>query len=273
MPPSRFLPLRLFHLPCESALILLTISHSNVCLKENRVLYFLWWSTHVSVSPANSQNHIFFSFVWWKAAAQRREICRSDESASSNFSCFVFFSQLSHVCFCLTSSLKPTPPSPPRPLLQCVTRGARCLVRENVPTYQKAPGFWVEAAQRRKRSSWIQWLRMEGWGQSCEERWLIPAAERRSLWKDAESSGFVLYFLPEISAALISSRCFRFALSLVGALLLMLPPRRPSQVMAALHNWMSPLCCFRRFTNIYYDIKWGGINCIDPFIRKSHLLE
>ena len=94
------------------------------------------------------------------------------------------------LCFSHSTSSLTTPPAltlsphpPSHSLLQCVTTGARCLVRENVPTYQKAPGFWVEAAKRRKRSSWIQWVRMEGWGQSCEERWLIPAAERRLCWK------------------------------------------------------------------------------------------
>lgn len=85
-------------------------------------------------------------------------------------------------CLCYTLTLTHPPSSPP-----VCNQGARCLVRENVPTYQKAPGFWVEAAKRRKRSSWIQWVRIVGWEQSCEERWLIPAAERQQRWKGTES--------------------------------------------------------------------------------------
>lgn len=39
----------------------------------------------------------------------------------------------------------------PRTLLQFVTMGARCLVRENVPAYQKAPGFLSGSGQQKEK--------------------------------------------------------------------------------------------------------------------------
>lgn len=98
-------------------------------------------------------------------------------------------------------------------LLHGVTKGARCLVGENVPTYQKAPGFLVEAAKRRKRSSWIQWVQREGWGL---QRTVINTSSREAVALKGHSEWepvlncFVPYFLFEISIDCSSLLCINF---------------------------------------------------------------
>lgn len=151
--------------PVGSNLISLTISRTNAYLKRKNAML------HSSLSGAPCLDfffpfyfaappcpHICFAARWgrpdrkWRfsAACDGGRESRAHKSPSP-LALHAIPALLHH-----QPSLSPllsSPLPPPSHLSSSgVTKGARCLVPENVPTYQKAPGLHVEAAQRRKRS-------------------------------------------------------------------------------------------------------------------------
>lgn len=114
--------------------------------------------------------------------------------------CIFFARTLLFFFFPLFSLSLTSPPSLPKPILSSkVLPRVRDVWSEKMfPHIKKAPGFWVDVSKRRKRSSWIQWVRRERWGQSWEWRWLIPAERRLHCWKEGRRERrrcFVLYLL------------------------------------------------------------------------------
>lgn len=146
--------------PVGSNRISLTISRTNAYLRENECdAPLVWFPAWVSFfflfsfqPPPRLPAHLLHS----KVGTARQEVGDSLQRGTEEENRARTHQSPSplalHAIPARPSSTTHTPRSPLLLSSSGVTKGARCLVPENVPTYQKAPGLHVEAAQRRKRS-------------------------------------------------------------------------------------------------------------------------
>lgn len=171
LPPSSASPVSLSPGPSQrtspvgSNLISVTISRTNAYLKRKNAML------HSSLSGAPRLDFFFFPFTsqlpphpspvhtsqggdgQTGSGDSRQPVTEEENRARTSLPLRWLFMPSRPSSTTNPPSLLSSPLPPPSHLSSSgVTKGARCLVPENVPTYQKAPGLHVEAAQRRKRS-------------------------------------------------------------------------------------------------------------------------